>query len=227
MSTRLAVVLGICACAFAHNLQATVSGMATTGGFTQGVEENSSQRQLVRLSGHDGLLSGQPKESIVELITIELADDADVVNLILREIELYDGRRTLLVGAPSLLESQLVRMTLYLKGSIEKPVLLEDTGAHWAPRQPQTVRVGHDGSPDETLSAFAFRRPGSFWVLSGMAHSAIVPYGSHAVSISASSLVGGGLGRAFWHWVWAIVVLASLWLTSMLWHSHEVGLEKR
>ena len=204
------------------------SGSSTGGGFNHvgtfaaSTTDDNTGREWIDLVVTDDLLIGRPKNPSVPLITI-LAPGADGSHLILRLLEVSDGKRSLLLSAPSFLSKKLQRATIYVNHGSKDLILLKRIDKKWKIRNPQPVKVAepegfHIG--ESKLLAFSIKKFGMFWLIES--DMLKVPKSSNIILVSsASSLVGGGFSRGLLPWFLAVLILILALSISQVIHKLE------
>jgi hypothetical protein len=209
---------------FTQPASSTGSGGTSVGAFISGAAENLGKREVVELVDKGGLLAGWPAYNLIKLITI-YAPGCDSSHLIIREIELPDGGKSLLLSAPSSLLDKTLRATIYVKHTSTDLVLLEYIRDRWERRKPQllsiTGTVDSKGASQDTLLAFPVEGIGSYWLLENNASDLVIsPPTSKAVSASSSPWTDR-IYRGLLPWGWSILLLVVGWTISHWIHKTE------
>jgi hypothetical protein len=219
---RITVLLAISLILFSQPVIGSGGGITSVGPFTKGTAGDTGSREWVDLVGKGGLLIGRPNHNIIKLITV-YAPGLNKGHLILREIGLPDGKKSLLLSAPDYLLEKTQRATLYVKHHSINMSLLEYDGAKWKQRNPLSLRVDKENNNEvfqEKLLAFTVDGLGLFYLLDGnpsdlTLSNMLLPYPS------ANALLGGGLPRGLLPWMAAVLLLIGGWVISKLLYTME------
>jgi hypothetical protein len=211
--TRL---IGALALLFAANAARASSvgllgGPASNGSATH----STGERELVTLVRSAGLLVGRPRSSTLRMIVIDAPAD-DTARMIVREVQHWSGRRSLVLTAPAALASQVRRVSLYLRPREAEFVVIESFGGMSVRHSPQRVSVASEAATgdgelanDADLLAVAASGLGPFWLVEdgeaapGSAHSARALMGkddARALLPTAAAVALLLLGRAVSLW---------------------------
>ncbi len=205
----------------------STGGVTSGGGIISGAKGDAGSREWIELRASGDLLAGRPKNRDIELITI-YAPGIDKSHLILREMKLPGGRRSLILSAPDKLARKTLRSTIYLKHDSLNIVLLENISGRWIERKPQAIWMTEEvrsGNPRDVLLAFTVEKFGSYRVQEGKSQSLGETY-STSKDQSASSLFGGGYTSGVMPWVGAFLLLGMGWTLSRWIHGIERSREK-
>ena len=190
------------------SLATGVSGM-NVGGFAGGISADTGSREWVEVTPRTGdIFSGRPKNSDVALITI-YAPGARAGHVLLRQIDAPDGKRALLLTAPTKFAQMARRATIYLRGATEDLVLLELVNRQWQSRIPQ--RIWTEGLMDfpksgQELLAFTVNQFGVYWIVPS-SHKDSLSIQPGPETGTARYLLGGTTSRAFSAVAWAVLLL--------------------
>lgn len=166
--------------------------------FSGGSAADTGARERIELEPAGTLLTGRARISSVERIAL-LAPGVDRGHLLLREIELADGRRSLLLSAAPRIASKIERATLFMRLPSAHWVVDESAGGQVLRHVPQRIAADAELADSEAngeLFAVAVRGLGPFWLLDKPTPNAAahpVPAEEH----SARTLLGADAGHAW------------------------------
>ena len=199
-----------------------MTGVISAGGYATASSGETGSRELIRLTKAGDLLVGRPKQSDIELITVDAPGMVEG-HVIIRDISHADGSKSLLLAAPESFSGSTKRATIYVKNHSEKVVLLKHDGTSWIRHLPQAIEVidtKERHSSHYSFLAFPVNGFGSFWLLDAAeAHDTrtiAIPAGP-----SAEQLLGGGFSRGILLCVCAILLLSLGWAISKRTHKIE------
>ena len=182
---------------------ANSSGLGSITGPVSGAgSHDTGLREFVSLQSIGNLFIGRPVDSSIELIVIDAPDHrSNEAHLMLRELETKNGLRSLLLTASDTLEDHLRRITIYVRETNDKTVLLEQRGETWEHHIPQTIQATSDIETfgDRQLLAFPLERLGFYWIShsnSAGVNQSINP----PLEPTASALLGGDIRRGLLPW---------------------------
>lgn len=197
-------------------------GAINVGTLTTGANVCSDAREWIELHYAGGLLIGNPDRESVELITV-YAPGCYEGHLILRVLELPDGRSYLLLTAPGSLSKKTLRATIYVRHNNADLMLFEYIAGNWQYRKPYLIRTTNTRSRrefEDVLLAFSVKELGAYWILPG--NSPGFPDCSNIPQHhSPSSLFGGGIYGGMRPWMWAVLLLGIGWFLSHWMHRIE------
>ena len=164
---------------------ANVSPVITQGGSSTAV------RELVRLEKSGNIFVARPQHAFVKMITV-YAPGLHEGHLILRELMTRDGKQTLLLTAPDVVQSRIQRATLYTTGLQENLVLLENVNGVWEKRFSQELAVDSIWSgveQTETFRTFSVHNLGLYWLVNP---SLVDSVASHTSQLTSPRTLMGG-----------------------------------
>lgn len=221
---RIVVFMAVCLILLSKSVSGSFGGVTNVGSFTKGASGDTGSREWIELMGSDGLLSGQPKHKAIKLITV-YAPGTDVGHLILRELKLTDGRKSLLLSAPDSLSKKTIRVTLYVKNNSKNLSLLEYAEGKWIQRNPVSLRVDTEHNNEvlqDDLLAFSVEGFGKYWLLEGTPPDlSVASTDTHYQS--AKVLLGGSISRGLLPLASSFMVLVIGWSISHWIHRRDLN----
>lgn len=197
-------------------------GVTAVGAFSSAANDDTGSRQWVTLRSAGGLLCGTPNHKVIDLITV-YAPGMDSGHLILRELELPDGKRSILLSAPNSLMEKTLRATIYMKASSRNSVLLEHVGGKWEHSHPVQLSLASENSHEAAhrdLLAYPVKGIGLYCLSESNSSELVGPLEVPA-DTSASRALGGSVTRGFLPWVSAALLLLIGWAISYCLHIFE------
>ena len=207
---------------FGQPVYGSTGGVTTVGAFSGAANDDTGARQWVMLCGTSGLLCGTPNHKLLKLITV-YAPGRDSGHLILRELKLPDGKRSILLSAPKSLMEKTLRATIYLKASSMNSELLERIGDKWVLRHPVQLNFASEnsqGAADSDLLAYPVKRIGLYCLSESNSSELVGPLAVPG-DTSGSRSLGGSVTRGFLPWVSAALLLLIGWVVSYCLHIVE------
>ncbi|MCD4754379.1 MAG: hypothetical protein K8R75_01050 [Deltaproteobacteria bacterium] len=176
-----------------------------------GASDDTGSREWVELVGTHGLLCGRPKHKSIELIAV-YAPGCDKGHLILRELEISEGKTFFSFSVPASLLKKTARATIHVKGHNKDLVLLEYAQGSWKKRRPLRFSVAADDGYEDLL-VFSVEGLGLYCLqerdLPVSSASSVISNDS-----SASSLLGGDVYRGLLPLILSVVALVVCWSIS-------------
>jgi hypothetical protein len=205
------LLAGICLlqCSFAWSSGGSI---VSAGAFGCGGGGATGNREWINLKGPGGLLKGATQASLVKMIIVYVPDMQES-HLILRQLKLTDNQDSILISAPSELQSKTIRATLFLEDFSDKASLYEYIDGTWERRHPVHL-MNHDNRlPDSgtcaSLRAYPVKRLGYYCIaesapdqnvgqppVSGRFYAKLLPGGS--IWLGSSPVVLAGILITIW-----------------------------
>ena len=195
-------------------------GFTNVGSFGAGATTNKVNREQIELVNVEGVLTGYPKNSNVKLITV-YAPGCKKGKLILRELEVDEGKRSLFLSAPRSLAEKTKRATIYLKYGSQNLNLAERVHDRWIIHSPHWMLREHTNDNQhsgDALHAFSVKGFGSYWLVETESLEETNSIVSVLPGQSASQIVGGGSSRGFLLWALSAVIFCMVWIGSQCIH---------
>ena len=184
--------------------------------------DETGYRQLVKLKVNGGILSAIPQNSPIQLVTLHAPGLKDG-HLIIRELELSDAQKSLLISAPSTLHSLIKRATIYLSPVSSDLLLYQQHGSGWKRLEPikliTSSQLSNQTGLDE-IWAYSVARLGHFRL-------SYQPLRTHPASslISEDRKAGlipmGSVRRGVFPWICAAILFITISTLSYIIHKME------
>lgn len=181
-----------------------------------------ASRQIVRMEGAGGRLSGAPVLGPIALIVVE-APACAPADIVLRETVSADNRTLIRLLLPACMRENLVKATLYLRREVHCALAARPGGDGWIECRgrmlplPVGYRLHDSGPPVPALVTHDL----GVIELSGAVFLANTPPRPLAFWTVDQ---GARLGRAAWHILWSMIALAAF--VALSWSVHKASLLK-
>ena len=192
---------------------ATTGSLTSVGALGLGGAEDTGLREMVELSATGGLLVGNPKNSMVKLITVSVTKPHSDGRIIIRELIAGNGAKTLAITAPDSLVSDIRRINIFINTTGEV-LSMKRYGAddQLATIEPFLLKVdkGSNNTSAGTLVGYSVDRPGVFelYVPSHEKSSQVI---NTVAEPTARNLIGGSYYHGFLPWIMAGLLMLFGW----------------
>ncbi|MFC1788585.1 hypothetical protein ACFLZE_01560 [Thermodesulfobacteriota bacterium] len=179
-------------------------------------------RQLIKLKVNGGILSAIPQNSPIRLITMYAPGLKDG-HLIIRELELPDKQKSVLISAPTNIHSHVKRATIYLSPASSDVLLYQHYDSGWKRLEPiKLITPSHfsDQAGLDEMWAYSVTRLGHFRL-------SYRPLRTHTDSVLISSdrkaglIPMGSFRRGVFPWICAGFLFITIGTLSYIIHKIE------